>query len=231
MATIQALTASSRRWRRGDVVVVTLNHRLNAMGYLYLGAFHEDFADSGNVGQLDIVLALQWVRANIASFGGDPDKVTIFGESGGGAKVGTLVGMPPGKGLFHRAIQQSGAAVTMVDRSDAVELAERTLAALGIAAADVHKLQSLDFRKVVAAASAIQLRPTESQRARRTLAPVVDGRSLPAHPFDPAATEVSRDVPLIIGTNKDEATLFVATDPAFGRMTEDQARALFRYRR
>src|ERR1700722_171476 len=90
--------------RRGDVVVVTINHRLNALGYLYLGGIHDDFADSGNVGQLDIVLALQWVRDNIVAFGGDPNNVTIFGESGGGAKVGTMLAQPPAKGLFHRAI-------------------------------------------------------------------------------------------------------------------------------
>jgi para-nitrobenzyl esterase len=208
--------------RRGDVVVVSINHRLTAAGYLYLGAFHDDFADSGMAGQLDIVLALQWVRDNIAQFGGDPASVTIFGESGGGAKVGTMMGMPPAKGLFHKAIQQSGAAVTMIDKPDAVELAERTLAALGVAKGDVHRLQTMDLRKIIAAASAIRL-----PGGRRTLAPVVDGRSLPAHPFSPQASALSRDVPLIIGTNKDEMTLFMAADPAFGTMTAEQARARF----
>jgi para-nitrobenzyl esterase len=90
--------------RRGDVVVVTINHRLNALGYLYLGNLHDDFADSGTVGQLDQILALQWVRENIEAFGGDPNCVTIFGESGGGAKVSALLAMPPAHGLFHRAI-------------------------------------------------------------------------------------------------------------------------------
>lgn len=211
--------------RRGDVVVVSINHRLNALGYLYLGDVHSDFADSGNVGQLDIVLALQWVRDNIAAFGGDPGKVTIFGESGGGAKVGTLLGMPPAKGLFHRAIQQSGAAVTMVERVDAAAIAERTLATLGVAKSDVHKLQTMDAKTVVAAAIAAQ--GPGAGMGRRSLGPVVDGRALPAHPFEPAATEVSRDVPLIIGTNKDENTLFLAGDPAFGKMTAEDARARF----
>lgn len=208
---------------RGDVVVVTLNHRINALGYLYLGALHDDFADSGNSGQLDIVMALRWVKANIAQFGGDPASVTIFGESGGGAKVGTLLGMPPAKGLFHKAIQESGAAVTMVDKADAAALAERTLNALGVAPADVHKLQTMDSRAITGAASAAQ----RSGGGRRGLGPVVDGRSLPAHPFDPAATEISRDIPLIIGTNKDEQTLFLAADPQFGKMTADEVRKRF----
>lgn len=211
--------------RRGDVVVVSLNHRLNALGYLYLGAMHPDFADSGNVGQLDIVLALQWVRDNITAFGGDPGNVTIFGESGGGAKVGTLLAMPPAKGLFHKAIQQSGAAVTMVEKADAAEIGERTSAALGVAKQDVHKLQTMDAKTVVAAALRSQL--SGGGMGSRSLGPVVDGRALPAHPFDPVATEVSRDIPLIIGTNKDESALFLAGDPAFGKMTAADARTRF----
>jgi len=208
--------------RRGDVVVVTLNHRLNALGYLYLGALHGDFADSGNVGQLDIIRALQWVRDHIAAFGGDAGNVTLFGESGGGAKVSALLAMPPARGLFHKAIVQSGPGVTMEEAGPAAELAERTLAALGVARPDVHRLQSLDYRAIISAASAAQ-QPGD----RRSLSPVVDGRSLPSHPFSPAAPEVSRDIPVIVGTNKDEATLFLSADPLFGRMTEDQARARF----
>jgi para-nitrobenzyl esterase len=218
-------TYDGSRLCQRDVVVVTLNHRLNAMGYLYLGALHEDFADSGNVGHLDIILALQWVRDNIVAFGGDPGNVTIFGESGGGTKVGTLLGMPPAKGLFHKAIQESGATVKMVDKADATQIAERTLAALGVAKRDVHQLQTMDCRKVIAAASSIQI--PGAGFSPRILAPVVDGRSLPSHPFDPIATEISRDIPLIIGTNKDEWTLFMGTDPDFGRMTEQQARSRF----
>jgi para-nitrobenzyl esterase len=209
--------------RRGDVVVVTLNHRLNAMGYLYLGDLHPDFADSGNVGQLDIILALRWVRDNIAAFGGDPGNVTIFGESGGGAKVGTLLGMPPAQGLFHKAIQESGPVLSMVERADAAQHAEATLTELGIANADVHKLQTMDPKQIIAAATKAQ----QAVRGRRSLAPVVDGRSLPAHPFEPKATELSRNVPLIIGTCKDEQTLFLAGDPLFGKFTEEQARQRF----
>ncbi|HTV96199.1 MAG TPA: carboxylesterase family protein [Steroidobacteraceae bacterium] len=226
-AGLNSMTDGSELARRGDVVVVSLNHRLNAMGYLYLGALHEDFADSGNVGQLDIVLALQWVRDNIAAFGGDPANVTIFGESGGGSKVGTMLGMLPAQGLFHRAIEQSGPAVRLVDRADAAMIAEQTLAALGVARADVHKLQTMDRTAVIAAASAVKLHSGMPGLTRRTLAPVVDGRSIPAHPFDPAATDISRNVPLMIGTTKDEWTLFMAADGEFGKIGVDEARRRF----
>jgi para-nitrobenzyl esterase len=207
--------------RRGDVVVVTINHRLNALGYLYLGGIHEDFADSGNVGQLDQILALQWVRDNIRAFGGDPGNITIFGQSGGGAKVSTLLAMPGAHGLFHKAIIQSGPGLKMADRADANALAERMLTALGIARADVHRLQTLDPKAVIKAA-------TEAQGgAGRSLSPTVDGRSLPRHPFDPDAPATARNIPLMIGTCKDESTLFAYLDPDFGRMTADQVRQRF----
>src|SRR5215831_3203637 len=202
--------------RRGDVVVVGINHRLNALGYLYLGALHEDFADSGMVGQLDILLALKWVQDNIGQFGGDPGNVTIFGQSGGGAKVSTVLAMPPAKGLFHKAIVQSGPGLTMVEKSRAAEHAERLLAKLRVAKADVHKLQKLDYRTIFDAASAPE--------GRGPLSPVVDGRSLPTHPFAPTAPDVSRNVPVMIGSTHDESTLFMSADPLFGKMTEAQAR-------
>jgi para-nitrobenzyl esterase len=207
---------------KGDVVVVTINHRLNALGYLYLGALHDDFADSGNVGQLDIILALQWVHDNIAAFGGDAGNVTIFGQSGGGAKVSTVLAMPPAKGLFHRAIVQSGPGLTMVEKARAAEHAERTLEKLGVAKADVHKLQAMDYRAIINAASAASAAMGPGGRA--VLSPVVDGRSLPSNPFTPVAPEISRDIPVMVGTTKDEATLFLSADPAFGKMTEEQAR-------
>lgn len=210
--------------RRGDVVVVTINHRLNAMGYLYLGALHDDFADSGNVGQLDQILALQWVRDNIEAFGGDPHNVTIFGESGGGAKVSVLLAMPAADGLFHKAIIQSGPGIRMVERVDAAELAERTLAALSVPKADLHKLRSLDSRAIISAATAAQGTPGMGPRS---LSPVVDGRSLPRHPFDPDAPEGAHNIPVIIGTNKDEATLFTMFDPDFGKMTVEQVQQRF----
>ncbi len=122
--------------RRGDVVVVTINHRLGAFGYLHLGEFGEEFAASGNAGMLDIVAALQWVRDNIAAFGGDAGNVTIFGESGGGAKVSVLMAMPAAHGLFHKAIIQSGPAVQMASRDDASETARQLLAELELSASE-----------------------------------------------------------------------------------------------
>ena len=208
----------SRLARRGDVVVVGVNHRLNALGYLYLGALHADFADSGNVGQLDIVLALRWVRDNIAAFGGDPGNVTIFGESGGGSKVAVVMAMPAAKGLFHKAIIQSGAGLKALEKPAAVAHAERTLANLGIAPADVDKLATLDVRTVIKAAQAAQ------KGSSGTLSPLVDERNLPSFPFTPTAPAIARDVPLMIGTTKDESTMFMAGDPLFGTMNEEQAR-------
>src|SRR5579862_9657618 len=208
--------------RHGDVVVVTINHRLNALGYLYLGGISDDFADSGNVGQLDQILALQWVRDNISAFGGDPGNVTIFGQSGGGAKVSTLLAMPSAHGLFHKAIIESGPGLKMVERADANALAERTLAALGVARADVHRLQTLDPKAVIQAAIAAQ-----AGGGGRSLSPTVDGRSLPRHPFDPDAPDTARNIPLMIGTCKDEQTLFAWLDPDFGHMTADQVRQRF----
>jgi para-nitrobenzyl esterase len=222
-----AMNDGSRLASKGDLVFVSLNHRLNALGYLYLGQHHEDFADSGNSGQLDIVLALRWVRDNIAAFGGDPDNVTIFGESGGGLKVSALMGTRPARGLFHKAIVQSGAAVSLVDRDDAAEIADRTLQALGVARADVHRLQTMDPHAVIAAASAVRLPSGPPWLSERTLAPVVDGRAVPAHPFSPAASELSRDVPMMIGTCKDECTLFLAGDPDLGAMSVEEAKRRF----
>ena len=222
-----AMTDGSFLARHGDVVFVSLNHRLNALGYLYLGDLHPDFADSGNAGMFDILLALQWVRDNIAAFGGDPGNVTIFGESGGGLKVGAMLGMAPAKGLFHKAIAQSGPVVTLVEKGDAAEIAGRTLAALGVGKADVHRLQTLDYKAVIAAASAVRLPSGPPWLTERTLAPVVDGRAIPTHPYAPVATEISRDVPLLIGTCRDECTLFLAGDPALGAMGVDEARRRF----
>ncbi len=213
--------------RRGDVVVVTVNHRLNALGYLYLGAYGDDFADSGNVGQLDLVLALKWVRDNIEAFGGDPDNVMIFGESGGGAKVSTTLAMPPAHGLFHKACIQSGAALDAIPKDRAAAFAERVLAQLNIKPADVHLLQTMDYAKIIAAATSATMAAGPGA-GMGSLAPVVDGRSLPRNPFDPDAPEISRDVPVMVGTCKDEATLFLSIDPLFPHGTEEQVHQRFK---
>jgi para-nitrobenzyl esterase len=137
--------------RAGDVVVVSVNHRLNVFGYLYLGGIGERYADSGNAGMLDVVAALQWTHENIAHFGGDPGNVTLFGQSGGGAKVSTLLGMPATKGLVHKAIIESGSALKGVSRENADKTAERLLAKLNLQPNQVEELQKLPMEKLIAA--------------------------------------------------------------------------------
>jgi len=181
-----------------DVVVVTVNHRLNAFGYLYLADLGgAKYAHSTNVGMLDIVAALEWVRDNIANFGGDPANVTIFGQSGGGAKVSTLLAMPAAKGLFHRAVIESGAALRGTPRDAANESTQKFLAKVGLKRNQIDRLQKLPADRLVGAL-APGLR----------FGPVVDGRTLPANPFDPAAPEISAGVPLLIGTTQTEVTFF-----------------------
>ena len=187
--------------RKQDVVVLTINHRLNSFGFLYLADLGgERFAHTGNAGMLDIVAALEWVRDNIANFGGDPKNVTIFGQSGGAGKVSTLLAMPAAKGLFHRAIVQSGANIKGVTRADATKTAEMLMAKLGVKeAADLQKVPMDDL-----------VQATLSTQGLR-LAPVVDGHALPADPFDPAAPAISADIPLLIGSVEYEVNFFPFT--------------------
>jgi para-nitrobenzyl esterase len=203
--------------RNGDVVVVTINHRLGAFGYLHLQDLGGDeFASSGNAGMLDIVLALQWIRENIVQFGGDPGNVTIFGESGGGAKVSVLMGMPAARGLFHKAIIQSGPAVEMMSRADATATAEQVLTELGLQSNQVNQLRRIPAERLLDAQRAILRKfslMSFANRRRIGFNPVVDGKNLPAGPFEPVAPAVSSEMPLIIGTNKDEMTLFFAFAP------------------
>ena len=195
----------------GDVVVVTINHRLNIFGSAYLAELAgEDFAASGCVGMLDIVAALEWVRDNIAAFGGDPGRVTVFGESGGGRKVSVLMAMPAAKGLFHRAIIQSGAVLRVRNPPDATREAELLLGALGLQARRARDLQMVPTERLFAAFTAVS-RDFESEEqvvGMTTSTPVLDGRAIPVHPFDPTAAETSRDVPVIVGYNRTEETLW-----------------------
>ena len=186
--------------RKHDVVAVTLNHRLNVFGFTYLAELGGDkYADSGNVGMRDIVLALQWVRDNISSFGGDPGNVTIFGQSGGGGKVGTLLAMPAAKGLFHRAIAESGAGLSGVPHDEATKSAELFLAKLNLKPSDVDQLQKLPTEQLVNAFIA--------SRNSLRLEPVVDGRSLPARPYT-SGPQLSAKVPLLTGSVETEVTFF-----------------------
>jgi para-nitrobenzyl esterase len=196
--------------RSGDVVVVAVNHRLNIFGFLYLADLGgENFADSGNAGLLDIVAVLGWVRDNIAQFGGNPGNVTLFGQSGGGLKISTLLGMPPAKGLFHKAIIESGSALKGISREDANKTAERILAKLSLGKDQVDELQKLPVERLL---SAIDTRGAAPGTPPLALGPVVDGRSLPRDPFDPTAPDISADVPLIIGSVNTEGTFFTPPD-------------------
>jgi para-nitrobenzyl esterase len=196
--------------RSGDVVVVSVNHRLNIFGYLYLAdAGGDKYADSGNAGLLDVVAVLEWIRDNIVHFGGNPGNVTIFGQSGGGSKVSTLLAIPPAKGLFHKAIIESGSALKGIHREDASKTTERILAKLGLQANQVDELQKLPVDRLL---TAIDTRGSAPGTAPFLIAPVVDGRALPRDPFDPTAPEISADVPLIIGTVNTEGTFFIPPD-------------------
>ena len=206
----------SRLAKRGDVVVVTVNQRLNILGFLDLSAIGgSDFAASGNAGTLDMIAALEWVRDNIAAFGGDPNNVTIFGESGGGGKVCTLLAMPSARVLFHRAIVQSGAAVRLREPDRAARLTDAVLKVVGLTRGDLAKLQSLPMAQLLGAVEPAQkaLGPAPQPLFDRyPFGPVVDGTIVPRHPFDGSAPDVSADIPLLIGDMKDEMASFLARD-------------------
>ena len=207
----------TRLSRRGDVVVVTINHRLGAFGYLHLDDLGgEEFASSGNAGMLDIVAALEWVRDNIASFGGDAGNVTIFGESGGGAKVSVLMAMPAAHGLFHKAIIQSGPGVEMMSRANATESARQVLAEAGLGAGQIAELRRIPAERMLKAQIAVLKKISVmsfANRRRVGFNPVIDGNHLPAGPFEPVVPALSAQIPLMIGTNKDEMALFFALAP------------------
>jgi para-nitrobenzyl esterase len=216
--------------RRGDVVVVTLNHRLNVFGFLHLGDLAgPEYATAGNQGMLDIVHALRWVRRNISRFGGDPDNVTIFGESGGGRKTSTLMGMPAAKGLFHRAIIQSGPGLHLQPRDKATAVAEALLDTLGIAVKDVARLQALPVEDLLSAHNTVadafdEAARTKGRFEQRGFVPTVGVPDLPHYAFDPVASPLTRDVPLMIGSNRHEMALFSRADPKIYQqtLTEDE---------
>ncbi len=199
-----------RLCRRGDVVVVTVNHRLNAFGYAYMARLAPDLADSGNVGQLDLVLALQWVAANIARFGGDPGKVTVFGQSGGGAKIATLMAMPAAKGLFHRAATMSGQQVTASGPGNATRRTLAWLDALKLKPDQAAQAASLPVERLV---EALGVEDPVLGFGGLYFGPVLDERTLVRHPFYPDAPPQSAAIPMIIGNTHDETRAFMAGDP------------------
>jgi para-nitrobenzyl esterase len=192
----------TRLCRRGDVVVVTVNHRLNAFGHLYLGRLGgTDLEDSGNAGLLDLLLALRWVRENITEFGGDPHRVMLFGQSGGGAKIATLMAMPGAQGLFHRAATMSGQQLTASGPLHATQRARTFLAALGLSGESVSQLRSLPAQRLLEGLEAVDPIIAEGSLY---FGPVLDERSLRRHPFYPDAPPLSARIPMIIGNTHDE---------------------------
>ena len=212
----RAVTEGANLACRGDVVVVSVNHRLNIFGFLHLADIGgERWAHSGNAGMLDLVAALEWVRDNIGGFGGDPGNVTIFGESGGGGKVSVLLAMPAARGLFHRAIIESGATIRVSTRERADVLAAAVLKELGIGRGECGRLQSVPAERLAAAiapASRAAGRPPLPLLDRYDFGPAADGADLPAQPFDPEAPTIADGIPLLIGGTREESGFFLADD-------------------
>jgi para-nitrobenzyl esterase len=203
-----------------DVVVVTHNHRLNLLGFLYLGdILGEEYAASGCAGMLDIQAALQWVNDNIAEFGGDPANMMIFGESGGGFKTSTLTAMPGAHGLFQKASVESGSAIDLTPKDRANDTAQRALARFGLTEKNARDLVNMPVANVLDVISVVP-----SVARPLAFSPVVDGHYLPANPYDPVAPPFSKDIPMIVGTNKDEALLFLRGNKAVFTMNEDDLR-------
>ncbi len=213
---------------RHGVVVVTFNQRLNELGFLDLSAYGEKYADSGNVGMLDAVAALHWVRDNITEFGGDPGNVTVFGQSGGGGKVSVLMAMPEAKGLFHKAIVQSGSMINTMEQRYSRMIADSTLRNLGLDPSQVDRLSKIPYETLhKAGQKAIkQVRPIAAAEGAHSFifgwAPVTGCPSLPFQPSSAEAMELSRDIPLIVGCTRHEFPNSVYT-PGFREPTMEQA--------
>lgn len=214
--------------KKGDVVVVTLNHRLNVLGFLDLSAFGEKYAKSGNAGLLDLVAALQWVNKNIASFGGDASNVTIFGQSGGGGKVSTLLATPSAEGLFHKAIVQSGSMLRTMESKYSRRIGAAMVEELGLKPSEIDEIQKLPYETLLAAGekAIAKVRAEADKEGVSSFifgwAPTVEGDVLPAQPFDPQAPAQSKNIPLMIGTTLHEFTTSTYV-PAFRSVTKEKA--------
>lgn len=215
--------------KKGDVVVVSINHRLNVLGFLDLSAYGEKYKHSANNSILDMVAALEWVKTNISNFGGDPDNVMIFGQSGGGAKVNTLMAMPKAKGLFHKAVNQSGSfRMGMLEKEDTQSIGAQVLAELGLTANQVDSLQNVPFDKLATAGTKALKTIEEKMKAEGkpitgfglSWGPSVDGEDLPHQLFSKEAFELSKDIPLLIGTTKNEFAPFA--NMRFAKASEEE---------
>jgi para-nitrobenzyl esterase len=191
--------------KKGDVVVVTLNHRLNVLGFLDLSAYGDKYKNSGNASLADLVTALKWVHDNAEAFGGDPSNVTIFGQSGGGYKVRALMGTPAAKGLFHKAIVQSGSRVASVtDQASSRKVAELTLTNLGLKGDQVDQLAKIDYFTLLAAADKALKDATAQGAKDARWAPVLDGQYIPENPVGERWTDLAKDIPLMVGNTLNE---------------------------
>jgi para-nitrobenzyl esterase len=228
-----------------DVVVVTLNHRLNVFGFTYVGdAMGSEFAASGAAGLLDLVVALEWVRDNIANFGGDPNLVTMFGQSGGGRKVATLLAMPGAKGLFHRAVIESGAVLRLTTHEDALKYTSLLLTELGLKNGQVRELQDVPMDRMLKADAAVQKQIKLREPGMSANSPMVDGKVIPTHPWDPRSPTLSAGIPILMGWAHTEETLYDRPTPeklaldeaglrerASKRLGEDPTRVIDAFRR
>ncbi|RYF80480.1 MAG: carboxylesterase/lipase family protein [Comamonadaceae bacterium] len=191
--------------RFGDAVFLTLNHRLGSFGFLNLaGHGGERYAQSGTVGMLDIVAGLKWVRENIEAFGGDPSRVLVFGQSGGGLKTSTLMAMPSAQGLFHRAGVMSGSGLRVMAQDVSHDVAGRFLKGLQLQSGSLDRLHTLSMEQLLGVQIAFERADRQQGEAPRAFAPVVDGTVIPRHPFDPDAPAMSAQVPMIVSTTLDE---------------------------
>src|SRR5690554_514478 len=211
--------------KKGDIVFVSINHRLNILGFLDLSATGDQYVQSANVGMLDVVKALEWVRDHIGEFGGDPSNVTIVGESGGGGKVGTLMCMPAANGLFRKAIIQSGTLLNIMTQEKSQELGLAVLENLGIAPEEVEKVNSVDYADLVTAGNdaiaTLHGPRTPGSPTMFGFAPSVDGETLVQQPFSPGFAEFSNDIPLMIGTTLNE---LIRTAYGEKNLTEEDAK-------
>lgn len=212
--------------RTHDVVLVSINHRLNAFGFTYLGDMAPEFAASGAVGMLDVVAALEWVKTNIERFGGDPNLVTIFGQSGGGRKVATLMAMPSANGLFHRAIIESGAILKLLTPDDGKRTTKLLLDELGLKHGQVRELQNVRMEQLIVANEKTEGTRPLPEVGMAAGSPTVDGTFIPIHPWHPAGPALSARIPLMIGWTHTEETWYQRPTPENLAMTEAGMREL-----
>ncbi len=221
--------------KKGDVVVVSINHRLNVLGYLDLSAYGEKYKQSANLSVIDMKVALEWVKTNIGNFGGDPNNVTIFGQSGGGAKVNTLMAMPSAKGLFHKAINQSGSfRSNMLDKATTQAIGAEVIKELNISPNKIDEIQKVPFQTLADASKKALITIAAKMKAEGkpvigfglSWGPSVDGEVLPFQLFSNEAFEMSKKIPLMIGTTINEFSVFRGGMPK--GITDDQAREMIK---